>query len=76
MGTASVLSSTLFGRTRGAVLAILYGHADESFYLRELARKTEIALGPVQREIRQLVDAGLVTRRTNGAPSSKRSKVS
>jgi predicted nucleotidyltransferase len=66
MGTASVLSSTLFGRTRGAVLAILYGHADESFYLRELARKTEIALGPVQREIRQLVDAGLVTRRIAG----------
>jgi predicted nucleotidyltransferase len=66
MGTVSVLSSTLFGRTRGAVLAILYGHADESFYLRELARKTEIALGPVQREIRQLVDAGLVTRRTAG----------
>jgi len=66
MGTASILSRTLFGRTRGAVLSVLYGHADESFYLRELARRTEIALGPVQREIRQLVDAGLVTRRIAG----------
>jgi predicted nucleotidyltransferase len=66
MGTTHILSSTLFGRTRGAVLALLYGHVGESFYLRQLARRTEIALGPVQREIRQLVDAGLVKRETQG----------
>jgi len=66
MGTASILSSTLFGRTRGAVLAVLYGHVGESFYLRQLARRTEIALGPVQREIRQLVDAGLVKKENLG----------
>jgi predicted nucleotidyltransferase len=64
MGTANILSATLFGRTRGAVLAVLYGHVGESFYLRQLARRTEIALGPVQREIRQLVNAGLV-KKTN-----------
>jgi uncharacterized protein len=63
MGTASILSSTLFGRTRGAVLSVLYGHVGESFYLRQLARITSIALGPVQREVRQLVDAGLVAKR-------------
>lgn len=63
MGTASVLSDTLFGRTRGAVLSILYGHVGESFYLRQLARRADISLGPVQREVRQLVDAGLVTRK-------------
>jgi predicted nucleotidyltransferase len=67
MGTTTILSETLFGRTRGAVLSILYGHIGESFYLRQLARRTDIALGPVQREIRQLVDAGLVTRKTVGA---------
>lgn len=66
MGTASVLSSTLFGRTRGAVLSVLFGHVGESFYLRQLARHTSIALGPVQREIRQLVDAGLVAKRIAG----------
>ena len=66
MGTAAVLSDTLFGRTRGAVLAVLYGHAGESYYLRQLARMTGIALGPVQRELSQLVDAGLVTKRTQG----------
>jgi predicted nucleotidyltransferase len=66
MGTATILSETLFGRTRGAVLAVLYGHIGESFYLRQLSRRTGISLGPVQREIRQLVDAGLVARETLG----------
>jgi predicted nucleotidyltransferase len=67
MGTATILSETLFGRTRGAVLSVLYGHIGEGFYLRQLARRIDIALGPVQREIRQLVDAGLVSRKTVGA---------
>lgn len=67
MGTGSILSDTLFGHTRGAVLSVLYGHVGDSFYLRQLARLTKIALGPVQREIRQLVEAGLVTRKTVGA---------
>jgi predicted nucleotidyltransferase len=66
MGTAITLSNVLFGRTRGAVLAVLYGHVGESYYLRQLARMTRIALGPVQRELRQLVEAGLVTKRIQG----------
>jgi predicted nucleotidyltransferase len=66
MSTATVLSDTLFGRTRGAVLAVLYGQIGESFYLRQLARRTGISLGPVQREVRQLVDAGLVAKVTLG----------
>lgn len=66
MGTVITLSDTLFGRTRGAVLAVLYGHVGESYYLRQLARMTGIALGPVQRELRQLVDAGLVTKKIQG----------
>jgi predicted nucleotidyltransferase len=48
------------------VLSVLYGHVGEVFYLRQLARLTDITLGPVQRELRQLVDAGLVTRKTIG----------
>ena len=67
MGTSNILSETLFGQTRGAVLSVLYGHVGKGFYLRQLARLTDIALGPVQREIRQLVEAGLVTRKTVGA---------
>jgi len=66
MGTTTVLSETLFGQTRAAVLSVLYSHVGETFYLRQLARLTEIAVGPVQREMRQLVAAGLVTRKTVG----------
>ncbi len=66
MGTSFILTETLFGRTRGAVLSVLYGHVGKSYYLRQLARLTDIALGPVQREIRQLVEAGLVNRKTVG----------
>lgn len=65
--SADTLSNTLFGRTRGAVLAVLFGRVGDSHYLRQLARMTGIAVGPVQRELRQLVDAGLVTRNTLGA---------
>jgi len=64
MGTASILSDTLFGRTRGALLAVLYGHIGESFYLRQLARRTDITLDAVQRELRRLVAAGLAIRKT------------
>jgi predicted nucleotidyltransferase len=66
MGTGRILSDTLFGRTRGAVLSVLYGHIGEAFYLRQLARLTNITLGAVQRELRQLVDAGLVRRKIVG----------
>jgi len=66
MGATDILSNTLFGSTRGAVLSVLYGHVGESFYLRQLARLTSKALGPVQREVRQLVDAGLATRKITG----------
>lgn len=45
---------------------MLYGHIGESFYLRQLARLTNITFGAVQRELRQLVDAGLVSRKTIG----------
>jgi len=45
---------------------VLYGHIGEAFYLRQLARLTNITFGAVQRELRQLVDAGLVNRKTVG----------
>jgi predicted nucleotidyltransferase len=62
----STLSNTLFGQTRGALLAVLYGHVGEPFYLRQLSRRTGIALGAVQREIRQLCDAGLIVKKNIG----------
>ena len=65
-GNSSSLSAALFGKTRRAVLSLLYGHADEAFYLRQVARVAGVGLGAVQRELRQLVDAGLVLRSAQG----------
>ena len=60
------LGATLFGRTRQQVLALLFGHLDEAFYVREIARRTGSALGAVQRELGVLVDAGILTRAVQG----------
>jgi predicted nucleotidyltransferase len=56
------LGTTLFGKTRRAVLALLYGHPDESFYLRQIARVTGAGMGSLQRELKQLSEAGVIQR--------------
>jgi uncharacterized protein len=66
MGTVSSLAQLLFGDTRRAILALLYGHAEEQFYLRDLVRRTETGLGAAQRELKQLTDGGLVLRVRRG----------
>jgi len=61
MGTVSgALSQVLFGQGRRAILILLYGHADEQFYLREIARRAGTGIGATQRELGQLTDAGLI----------------
>jgi len=69
MGThapSAALSEVLFGRTRRAVLSLLYGHADEEFYLRQIIRATGVGQGTMQRELGKLAAAGLVRRRARG----------
>jgi len=56
----------LFGQTRRAVLGLLLGHPDESYYLRQVARLTGAAPAAVQRELVQLVAAGIVERTDQG----------
>ncbi len=60
------LSEIMFGKTRQAVLSLLYGHADESFYLRQIVRVAGGGMGAVQRQVNSMVDAGLVTRTSKG----------
>jgi uncharacterized protein len=45
---------------------MLYGHVGESFYLRQLSRATGVSFGTVQREVRQLTDAGLLVKKNVG----------
>ena len=61
MGTiGGALSQVLFGQGRRAILTLLYGHTDEQFYLREIARRAGTGIGATQRELRQLSEAGLI----------------
>lgn len=52
----------LFGRTRRAILALLFGHSDESFHLRKILRLTGVSPGAGQRELKRLSDAGIISR--------------
>ena len=69
MGTHTVstdLGSALFGKARRAVLGLLYARPDEAFYLRQITREAQAGQGAVQRELKRLVDAGLLTREARG----------
>jgi predicted nucleotidyltransferase len=65
-GTPLSLSGALFGQTRRAVLALLYGHPEEAYYLRQIVRATGLGLGAVQREVLRLSAAGIIRRSVRG----------
>jgi hypothetical protein len=44
--------------TRGAIRALLYGKADQSFYTRQIAREVNGSVGAVQRELENLSKGG------------------
>ena len=56
------LAETLFSRNRRAVLALLLGRPDQEFYLRQIVRASGGGMGAIQRELRQLVQAGILRR--------------
>jgi len=56
------MASALFGKTRRNVLALLFGQPGRSFYLREIAARAGTGMSQVQKELQQLVAAGLVLR--------------
>ena len=59
-------ATALFGRTRRTVLALMYGHPDDSFYVRQIVRAVGSGRGAVERELRRLTAAGILTRSTRG----------
>lgn len=62
----NLLCSGLFGKTRQAVLAFLYGRADTSFYTKQVLDAVKIGRGTVQRELKNLTDTGIITREVQG----------
>jgi predicted nucleotidyltransferase len=63
---ANSLTAALFGKTRRAVLGVLYGHPNEAFYLRQLVRAARAGQGAVQREVKRLSEAGIIRRTVQG----------
>jgi len=62
----NLLCNGLFGKTRQAVLALLYGQADSSFYTKQVLDSVRIGRGAVQRELKNLTDTGIITREVQG----------
>ena len=62
----SPILSNLFGKTRRSILALLYGHPDESFYVRQIFRAAGTAPGAGQRELKWLSEAGIIQRTVSG----------
>jgi len=60
------IASALFGKTQQAVLGLLFGQPERSFYLRELVAAAGGGTSQVQRELAVLTAAGLVTREPRG----------
>jgi len=66
MGNHITIADALFSRTQQRVLALLYGHADRSYYLKQIIDWVNAGRGSVQRELEKLVSTGLLTKRSLG----------
>ena len=62
----NLLGSGLFSNTRQAVLALLYGQTDCSFYTLQILETVKTGRGSVQRELKTLTDAGIILREVQG----------
>jgi predicted nucleotidyltransferase len=62
----NLLCNGLFGKTRQAVLALLYGRADSSFYTKQILDTVKSGRGTVQRELKNLTDTGIIIREVQG----------
>lgn len=56
------LAEVLFSKNRRAVLSLLYGHPDQTFYLRQIVRASGGGHGAIQRELKTLSDVGVLRR--------------
>lgn len=71
------VASTLFGKTRRALLSKFFVEPERDFRLREISRITSISPGSVQHELKQLLDADLVVqRREHGLVTYRANKAS
>jgi len=56
----------LFSKTRSGLLALLYGHTDNEYYVNQIMQIVDSGSGAVQRELRLMTEAGLLNRTKRG----------
>ena len=60
------MESLFTSKTRVAMLKLFFLNKDREFYIREIEKETGISIGPIQHEIRNLVDIGMLKTRKSG----------
>ncbi len=60
------MTAALFGKTKTKVMALLFCHSDQSYYLRQIIRAVGAGPGAVNREMVRLVRSGLVASHRRG----------
>lgn len=60
------IAGKLFGMTRSRVLALLFCNSDRTFHFREIARLSGTSPGAIQRELKLLLQTGLLLRQRIG----------
>jgi predicted nucleotidyltransferase len=60
------IGEALFGKTQRAVLALLFGHPERAYYLREVLAASGTGASQVQKELENLTRAGLIIREPRG----------
>ena len=60
------IASALFGKTRRAILSLFFTQSDREFYVREIIRNVGSGRGAVERELRNLHDAGIISKTSRG----------
>lgn len=61
-----LLIETLFSKTVAGILSVLFNQEKIRLHAREIARKSGIAIGSVQRDLKKLTNAGLLIRTKEG----------
>ena len=59
-------ADALFSKVLQRVLALLYGHPEQSFYTNEIIQLTKSGTGAIQRELTKLTAAGIITAKQIG----------
>ena len=58
--------NSLFSQTKQKILALVFLHPDQQFYLREITRHTGTSQGTLHRELKPLVRDGILSAETRG----------